>query len=230
MWRCNPLSICVFYLHNIFYHFLCNHLQVNFPKQKKAFCKKCKKHTLHAISWQKKAGKASKTAQGKFFWFNLLTILYNLYPLHCSVFDPKPLDRIPLLSTAWSLSLIEECVWFVFENPFLIVLRIYLCCVALFLESQVLVVTLASSKVSVVRQSKSSTRTLRPPRRLFLSSSATSALVCTLSALSVLLTSRLVVRRRSKLVVKSNTSVLSCSSLVESHSPFSNCRAINLAS
>eukprot|EP00461_Guttulinopsis_vulgaris_P000998 UN00998 len=38
---------------------------VNFPKQKKAHCKKCKSHTLHGITWQKKAGKASLVAQGK---------------------------------------------------------------------------------------------------------------------------------------------------------------------
>merc|ERR1712137_313644 len=38
---------------------------VNFPKKKRTFCKKCTKHTPHAITWQKKAGKASLTAQGK---------------------------------------------------------------------------------------------------------------------------------------------------------------------
>lgn len=37
---------------------------VNFPKQRKAHCKGCKAHTLHGITWQKKAGKASLVAQG----------------------------------------------------------------------------------------------------------------------------------------------------------------------
>lgn len=45
-------------------HFL-SHIQVNFPKQKKAHCNKCKKHTTHGITWAKKAGKASLVAQGK---------------------------------------------------------------------------------------------------------------------------------------------------------------------
>ena len=44
--------------------YMYDHLQVNWPKQKKAFCKKCKTHTLHAITWQKKSGKASLVAQG----------------------------------------------------------------------------------------------------------------------------------------------------------------------
>merc|ERR1740117_2385530 len=38
---------------------------VNFPKKKRTYCSKCNKHETHAISWQKKAGKASTTAQGK---------------------------------------------------------------------------------------------------------------------------------------------------------------------
>ena len=37
---------------------------VHIPKQLKSFCKKAKKHTLHKVS-QYKAGKATKTAQGK---------------------------------------------------------------------------------------------------------------------------------------------------------------------
>ena len=42
---------------------------VNFPKQRKAHCKGCKAHTLHGITWQKKAGKASLVAQGMLFFF-----------------------------------------------------------------------------------------------------------------------------------------------------------------
>lgn len=38
---------------------------VNYPKKKRTFCKKCVKHQPHAITWQKKAGKASLMAQGK---------------------------------------------------------------------------------------------------------------------------------------------------------------------
>mmetsp|Transcript_16447 Transcript_16447/g.16383 ORF Transcript_16447/g.16383 Transcript_16447/m.16383 type:complete len:101 (+) Transcript_16447:15-317(+) len=38
---------------------------VNFPKKKNTYCKKCVKHQPHTITWQKKAGKASLTAQGK---------------------------------------------------------------------------------------------------------------------------------------------------------------------
>merc|ERR1712107_463333 len=37
---------------------------VNYPKQKNTYCKKCNKHTSHAVS-QYKAGKASTVAQGK---------------------------------------------------------------------------------------------------------------------------------------------------------------------
>ena len=37
--------------------------QVNYPKKKNTFCKKCNKHTAHGVS-QYKAGKASTTAQG----------------------------------------------------------------------------------------------------------------------------------------------------------------------
>jgi ribosomal protein L44E len=32
---------------------------VNFPKKKRTYCKKCVKHTPHAITWQKKAGKVT---------------------------------------------------------------------------------------------------------------------------------------------------------------------------
>jgi large subunit ribosomal protein L44e len=39
--------------------------QVNFPKKKNTYCKGCKKHASHAITWQKKPGKASTVAQGK---------------------------------------------------------------------------------------------------------------------------------------------------------------------
>jgi ribosomal protein L44E len=38
--------------------------QVNFPKKKRTFCKKCKKHMPHSVS-QYKQGKASLFAQGK---------------------------------------------------------------------------------------------------------------------------------------------------------------------
>lgn len=38
---------------------------VNFPKKKKTYCRRCNKHESHAITWQKKAGKASTVAQGK---------------------------------------------------------------------------------------------------------------------------------------------------------------------
>jgi len=38
---------------------------VNFPKKKRTYCKKCGDHQSHAITWQKKSGKASTTAQGK---------------------------------------------------------------------------------------------------------------------------------------------------------------------
>lgn len=38
---------------------------VNWPKKKNTYCKKCKSHQGHAITWQKKAGKASTVAQGK---------------------------------------------------------------------------------------------------------------------------------------------------------------------
>ena len=41
---------------------------VNFPKQKRTYCKGCKKHDVHVITWQKKAGKASLTAQGLMFF------------------------------------------------------------------------------------------------------------------------------------------------------------------
>jgi len=37
---------------------------VNYPKSKNTYCKKCDKHTQHAIT-QYKAGKASTTAQGR---------------------------------------------------------------------------------------------------------------------------------------------------------------------
>eukprot|EP00744_Colponema_vietnamica_P015009 GILI01021019.1.p2 GENE.GILI01021019.1~~GILI01021019.1.p2 ORF type:complete len:108 (-),score=32.44 GILI01021019.1:66-389(-) len=37
---------------------------VNFPKKKRTYCKKCKKHTPHQVS-QYKQGKASNHAQGK---------------------------------------------------------------------------------------------------------------------------------------------------------------------
>ena len=39
--------------------------QVNYPKKKNTYCKGCSSHQSHAITWQKKAGKASTTAQGK---------------------------------------------------------------------------------------------------------------------------------------------------------------------
>jgi ribosomal protein L44E len=39
---------------------------VNYPKKKNTFCKGCKSHQSHAITWQKKAGKASTMAQGKY--------------------------------------------------------------------------------------------------------------------------------------------------------------------
>jgi large subunit ribosomal protein L44e len=35
------------------------------PKKSRTHCKRCNKHQVHAISHQKKAGKASLTAQGK---------------------------------------------------------------------------------------------------------------------------------------------------------------------
>jgi len=40
---------------------------VNWPKKKRTYCKnaQCNSHQWHAITWQKKAGKASTTAQGK---------------------------------------------------------------------------------------------------------------------------------------------------------------------
>lgn len=38
---------------------------VNYPKKKNTYCRKCDKHESHAITWQKKAGKASTTAQGQ---------------------------------------------------------------------------------------------------------------------------------------------------------------------
>jgi len=38
---------------------------VNFPKKKNTYCKKCGKHEQHNITWQKKSGKATNTAQGK---------------------------------------------------------------------------------------------------------------------------------------------------------------------
>ena len=38
---------------------------VNYPKKKNTFCKGCGSHQSHAITWQKKAGKASTVAQGK---------------------------------------------------------------------------------------------------------------------------------------------------------------------
>merc|ERR1719399_52488 len=38
---------------------------VNFPKKKRTHCVKCNKHTQHAVTWKKKSGKASTTAQGK---------------------------------------------------------------------------------------------------------------------------------------------------------------------
>ena len=38
--------------------------QVNIPKAKKSFCKKCKKHAPHKVT-QYKTGKASLYAQGK---------------------------------------------------------------------------------------------------------------------------------------------------------------------
>jgi len=38
-------------------------LQVNYPKKKNTFCKKCNKHTSHSVSQYKK-GKDSTTAQG----------------------------------------------------------------------------------------------------------------------------------------------------------------------
>mmetsp|Transcript_70 Transcript_70/g.164 ORF Transcript_70/g.164 Transcript_70/m.164 type:complete len:103 (+) Transcript_70:463-771(+) len=37
---------------------------VNVPKERKCFCKKCKKHATHKVT-QYKAGKASNFAQGK---------------------------------------------------------------------------------------------------------------------------------------------------------------------
>lgn len=37
--------------------------QVNVPKTKKAYCKQCKKHTVHKVT-QYKSGKASLYAQG----------------------------------------------------------------------------------------------------------------------------------------------------------------------
>lgn len=43
-------------------------VQVNYPKKKNTYCKKCDKHESHAITWQKKAGKASTTAQGTKQW------------------------------------------------------------------------------------------------------------------------------------------------------------------
>ena len=45
---------------------LFSRIQVNFPKQKKTYCKRCKKHTLQSITWQKKGGKASLVAQGTY--------------------------------------------------------------------------------------------------------------------------------------------------------------------
>lgn len=40
---------------------------VNWPKKKNAYCKhkQCRSHKPHALTWQKKGGKASLTAQGK---------------------------------------------------------------------------------------------------------------------------------------------------------------------
>ena len=40
------------------------HVQVNIPKAKKSFCKKCKKHAPHKVT-QYKTGKASLYAQGE---------------------------------------------------------------------------------------------------------------------------------------------------------------------
>jgi ribosomal protein L44E len=37
---------------------------VNWPKKKNTYCKVCVSHQPHAITWQKKAGKASNLAQG----------------------------------------------------------------------------------------------------------------------------------------------------------------------
>jgi hypothetical protein len=39
------------------------HRMVNFPKKKRTYCKKCKKHMPHSVS-QYKQGKASLFAQG----------------------------------------------------------------------------------------------------------------------------------------------------------------------
>ena len=38
---------------------------VNYPKTKRTHCRRCNAHKTHAITWQKKAGKASLVAQGK---------------------------------------------------------------------------------------------------------------------------------------------------------------------
>ena len=62
----------------IFAPVLFRSLQVNFPKQKKTYCKRCKKHTLQGITWQKKAGKASLLAQGTYTSFMGSSTSYSL--------------------------------------------------------------------------------------------------------------------------------------------------------
>ncbi len=73
---------------------------VNFPKKKRTYCKKCVKHTPHAITWQKKSGKASLTAQGKrrydrkqvcFLWPDKITI--RMHNRLASAVRPSPCSR-----------------------------------------------------------------------------------------------------------------------------------------
>ena len=48
----------------LFFVILSTATMVNVPKERRTYCKKCKKHTLHKVT-QYKAGKASNFAQGK---------------------------------------------------------------------------------------------------------------------------------------------------------------------
>ena len=134
-------------------------VQVTVPKVKKTFCaaKDCKKHTIHKVT-QYKTGKASLYAQGE----------KNTNPLgRCAVVithvvESRELPHCPMhTTTRHTVEHPSRFPQWGFADAFFLY--------------QVSVVTTASSRATVVRPSLSSTRRLRPPRRLCSVSSVSSA-------------------------------------------------------
>ena len=154
-------------------------VQVTVPKVKKTFCaaKDCKKHTIHKVT-QYKTGKASLYAQGE----------KNTNPLgRCAVVITHVVESRQLPHC-----LMHTTTRHTVEHPSRIPQWGF--ADAFFLH-QVSVVTTASSRVTVVRPSLSSTRRLRPPRRLCSASSVSSASTSPTTPSSAPSTSSLLTRK-----------------------------------